>query len=604
MFTTRPELEGTFGAVASTHWIASQAAMRILEIGGNAFDAACAGAFVLQVAEPHLNGPAGDVSIILFDAGARRSEVLCGQGPVPAAATSAAFKELGLDLVPGTGLLAAVVPGAFDAWLLLLRDRGSLPLDTVMETAIGYAENGVPVLARMSETVAAARSIFERYWPTSRALYLQNAGPPQPGSLFANTRLAATWKRLVDEAADARGSREARIDAARRAWSHGFVAEAIDRFCREQSLMDVSGRAHGAFLRGQDMAGWSARFETPVVYDYAGHRIAKCGPWSQGPVMLQALALLSGYDMAAVPPDHPEFVHRVVEAMKLAFADREAHYGDPDFTDVPLAKLLSPDYNSTRRALIGEQASPDWRPGTIGGGGGEFDYAAACARHRDAGLLAAYGGGEPTMPDFEGERYLKAAVGDTSHIDVVDRQGNMISATPSGGWLQSSPAIAELGFPLGTRAQMTWLEPGSPSSLRPGARPRTTLTPTLVLRDDESAYIACGTPGGDQQDQWQLIFLLRHFHHGLGLQAAIDAPAFHSEHAPSSFFPRQACPAKLVLEGRYGADARAALKRRGHDVHVGGDWSEGRLSAVCNHGAGRFGAAANPRGMQGYAVCR
>ncbi|MBL4758367.1 MAG: gamma-glutamyltransferase family protein [Rhizobiales bacterium] len=602
MFTTRPELEGTFGAVASTHWIASQTAMRILELGGNAFDAACAGAFVLQVVEPHLNGPAGDVSIIMFDAATRKTRVVCGQGTVPAAANCNAFKSLGLDLIPGTGLLAAVVPGAFDAWLLLLRDHGTLPLETVLETAIGYAENGIPVLARMSETIAAAQTMFERHWPTSHKLYMPNGHPPAVGSLFTNVTLAATWKRLLDEASG--GSRESGIDAARKAWSQGFVADFIDRFCREQCLMDVSGTPHKAVLRGQDLANWSAHFEEPLSYDYAGHRIVKCGPWSQGPAMLQALALLSGYDMAALPPDHPEFVHIVVEAMKLAFADREAYYGDPDFTNVPMQELLSEEYNVERRRLIGEQASLEWRPGKIDAAVPVFDYEAACQRQREVGLLAAYGGGEPTMQDLPDERYLKTAVGDTSHIDVVDKHGNMVTATPSGGWLQSSPAIPELGFPLGTRAQMSWLDPDSPSSLQPGARPRTTLTPTMVLRDDDSGYIACGTPGGDQQDQWQLIFLLRHFHHGMGFQQAIDAPAFHTEHAPNSFYPRQAAPAKLVLEGRYDAQAQSYLKNKGHDVHVGGDWSEGRLSAVCNYADGKFGAAANPRGMQGYAVCR
>ncbi len=602
MFTTRPELEGTFGAVASTHWIASQTAMRILELGGNAFDAACAGAFVLQIAEPHLNGPAGDVSIILFDAATRKTRVVCGQGTVPAAANCNAFKSMGLDLVPGTGLLAAVVPGAFDAWMLLLRDHGTLPIATILETAIAYAENGIPVLARLSETIAAAQAMFERHWPTSHKLYMPDGRPPSAGSLFTNVALAATWKRLLDEAAG--GSRESGIDAARKAWSQGFVAEIIDKFCREQCLMDVTGTPHGAFLRGQDIADWSAHFEEPLSYDYAGHRIVKCGPWSQGPVMLQALALLSGYDMAALPPDHPEFVHIVVEAMKLAYADREAYYGDPNFTNVPIQKLLSEEYNAERRGLIGEQASRGWRPGKIDAAVPGFDYESACQRQREAGLLGAYGGGEPTMRDFPDERYLKTAVGDTSHIDVVDRHGNMITATPSGGWLQSSPAISELGFPLGTRAQMSWLDPDSPSALQPGARPRTTLTPTMVLRDDDSAYLACGTPGGDQQDQWQLIYLLRHFHHGMGLQQAIDAPSFHSEHWPNSFFPRQACPAKLVLEGRYDAQAQDYLKKKGHEVVVGGNWSEGRLSAVCNYGTGKVGAAANPRGMQGYAVCR
>ena len=606
MFTTRPEIIGTFGAVASTHWIASQVAMRTLEAGGNAFDAACAGAFTMQVVEPHLNGPAGDVAIMLHDAKARQTRVLCGQGPVPAAASREAFATLGLDLVPGTGLLAAVVPGAFDAWMLLLRDYGTMAPDAILAPAIGYAETGYPVLPRMALTIEAAQPMFERHWPTSAAVYLGDDGPPQAGKLFRNPHLAATYRRLADQAAaSGAGRREPAIEAARQAWTTGFVAEAIDQFCRREEAMDVSGQRHRALLRGDDLAAWSASYERPVTFDYAGHRIAKCGPWSQGPVLLQTLALLAGTDVDRLDPNGADFVHLSVEAMKLAYADREHYYGDPDGVDVPLETLLSPAYNDARRGEIGDRASLAWRPGDLGKRLDGFDYAAAAARKRDAGLLAAYGGGEPTVAAAPDETYLAVAVGDTSHIDVVDRDGNMVSATPSGGWLQSSPTIPELGFPLGTRAQMTWLDPADmPSSLVPGLRPRTTLTPTIVERDDGAGYIACGTPGGDQQDQWQLSFLLRHIHHGMGLQEAIEAPSFHAEHWPNSFYPRQASPGKVVIEGRYDGDVVRSLEARGHAVTVGGDWSEGRLSAVARGSDGTVRAAANPRGMNGYAVGR
>jgi len=601
-FTTRPEITGTFGAVSSTHWIASQVAMSVLERGGNAFDAACAGGFVLQVVEPHLNGPAGDVPIIFWSVRDGAARVLCGQGPLPKRATRAAFAELGLDLVPGTGLTAAVVPGAFDAWLCLLRDFGTWPLEEVLAPAIAYAESGVPVVPRMKATIEAARPMFVRDWPSSSALYLIDGEAPTVGTLFRNPVLARTWRRLLTEA---RGrSREARIDTVRSAWSQGFVADAIDRFCAWERAMDVSGRVHGAFLRGDDLAGWSATYEDPVTLDYADCRIAKCGPWSQGPALLQTFAILDGTEVSALPPESADFVHVVVEALKLAFADREIYYGDPANTDVPLAELLSGPYAARRRDLIGARASFDWRPGDIGRPIPAFDYAAASMRRRDEGLLAAYGGGEPTIGRGTEDSYLDAAVGDTCQIDVVDRDGNMVAATPSGGWLQSSPAIAELGFPLGTRGQMTWLADGLPTTLAPGVRPRTTLTPTLVLGDDGKAYLACGTPGGDQQDQWQAVFLLRHLHHGYGLQEAIDAPSFHTEHAPNSFYPRQASPGKVVIEGRFDLEVAGELEARGHHVHVGEDWSEGRLSAVARDRNGVVYAAANPRGMQGYAVGR
>lgn len=601
-FTTRPELKGSFGAVSSTHWLASQSAMAVLERGGNAFDAAFAGAMVLQVCEPHLNGPGGDCPILVHAAREGRTRVICGQGPLPGAATLEAYTRHGLDTVPGTGLLAAVVPGAFGAWTTLLRDYGTWSFAEAMDYAIGYAERGIPVLPQIAATVAAAQPMFQEFWPSSAAVFLDRGAVPAVGSLFRNPTLAETWRRLVGEAAGAAG-REAGIEAARAAWYHGFVAEAVDRFCRD-AYMDVSGEAHAGLLTGQDLADWTVPVEDPVEIEHRGFRVQKCGFWSQGPVLLQALRILEDVDLASLDPEGAAFVHWVAEAKKLAYADRETFYGDPDFVSVPGETLLSRDYAAARRALIDPgAASRDWRPGAIEGHGMAVDYAAACARRRDQGLLAGYGGGEPTVARFD-EPAPEAASGDTCHLDVADRDGNMISVTPSGGWLQSSPVIPELGFALGTRAQMLWLVEGAPNAPAPRKRPRTTLTPTMVLRDDGTPYLACGTPGGDQQDQWQLVFLLRHLHHGMNLQEAIDAPAFHSEHWPNSFYPRQASPGKLVVEERFADPVKDRLRALGHDLHVGEPWSEGRLAAAGRDADGQFKAAANPRGMQGYAVAR
>ncbi|MEU8748950.1 gamma-glutamyltransferase family protein [Streptomyces chartreusis] len=608
MFTTRPTLQGTFGMVSSTHWLASQSAMAVLERGGNAYDAAVAGAFVLHVVEPHLNGPAGEVPILLAPAGGE-VRVLCGQGPAPAGATVAHHRELGLELVPGTGPLAAAVPGAFDAWMLLLRDHGTLPPAEVLRYAIEYAEHGHAPVERVGETVETVRELFETEWPSSAEVYLPGGRAPRPGEPFRNPALAATWKRLLDEVAGA-GDRIAQIEAAREVWRSGFIAEALVRQAGRPT-MDTSGERHSGTLTAADLAGWSASYEAPATYDWNGWTVCKAGPWSQGPVLLQQLALL--------PPELPrygsaEYVHLLIEGCKLAMADREAWYGDA--AEVPLAELLSEEYNAARRELIGEKASHELRPGSPGGREPRL-----CAHARVAAAARpgsdVPGAGEPTVaksptspvpgePDVAADGGTR---GDTCHIDVVDRWGNMIAATPSGGWLQSNPVVPELGFPLGTRLQMTWLEEGLPNSLTPGRRPRTTLTPSIALRDGVPV-MAFGTPGGDQQDQWQLHFLLAvalrgQVRGGLDLQGAIDAPNWHNDSFPGSFYPRGMRPGSVTVESRTAPAVVEELRRRGHDVTVGDAWSEGRLCAVARDPeTGVLSAAANPRGMQGYAVGR
>jgi len=592
-FTTRPEIEGTFGVVASTHWIATAVGMATLEKGGNAFDAAVATAFTLQVVEPHLNGPGGDVPILVYDVKRGKPEVICGQGPAPAAATIAHYRGLGLDIVPGTGLLAACVPGMFDSWMLLLRDYGTMKLADVLTPAIFYAREGQPLVERASATIATVEDLFRDHWPTSAAVYLPGGNAPKPGVLFANQTLADTYTRVLREAESVGGDRVAQIESARKTWSQGFIAEAIDKFCRTQEVMDVSGERHRGVLTGADMARWQAHVEAPLTYDYGRYTVYKAGVWSQGPVLLQQLALLKGYHFDALDPTGPDFIHLQVEAAKLAFADREKFYGDPDFVKVPADLLLSDKYNDERRTLITNKASLDLRPGVIPGFGGEVQMRREDGPREAVGSL---GAGEPTVGRV-GE-----VVGDTVHFDIIDRPGNMVSSTPSGGWLQSSPVIPELGFCLGTRAQMFWLDESHPAALVPGKRPRTTLSPTMALRDGEP-YLAWGSPGGDQQDQWTTQFFLRHVHAKMNLQEAIDAPAWHSEHFPISFWPRTARPGVLVIESRVPEKTIKELRARGHVVEVGPAWSEGRLTAASRLGKRRR-AAANPRGMQGYAAGR
>ncbi|MEK9921447.1 MAG: gamma-glutamyltransferase family protein [Rhodospirillales bacterium] len=593
MFTTRPELHGVFGVVASTHWLASQHAMAVLEKGGNAFDAAVVGGFVLQVVEPHLNGPLGDMPAIIYPAKERRARIVCGQGPAPAKATIAKMKSFGLDVIPGSGLLAPCVPGATDAWLLMLRDYGTISLEEALQPAIELAGGGYPVVDHMTRTIDSVAALFRDEWITSAAIWLDHGAAPRPGRRWRNLAQANFYQSLI--AAGDKGDRETRIDGARSCLKTGFIAEEIDRFCETTEAMDVSGERHSGLLTGDDLARWSASFEEPLSLDFGPYTVVKPGAWSQGPVFLQQLALLDGMGLEDMDPLGADFIHTVTEAAKLAYADREAFYGDPNFVDVPIKTLLSSEYNAERRKLIDpELASLQLLPGMVEGFGNRIGEGRS---ERSFGP----GVGEPTMDKIDGQT-SGPVDGDTCHIDVIDKDGNMVSATPSGGWLQSSPAIPKLGVCLGTRAQMFWLEEGLPGSLAPGKRPRTTLSPSFALRDGEP-YMPFGTPGGDGQDQWTLIFFLRHILHGFNLQEAIDAPTFQSHHFPSSFFPRQAEPGRLVLEGRYPTRTLEELQRRGHLAETAGPWTQGRISACAKDGE-LLKAAANPRLMQGYAVGR
>ncbi|KAF0676074.1 gamma-glutamyltransferase family protein [Profundibacterium mesophilum] len=591
-FTTRPEIRGTFGTVTSTHWIASAVGMGILERGGNAFDAAVATGLVLQIVEPHLNGPAGDMPAIYRSAKTGQVEVLCAQGPAPAGATIEHYRAQGLELIPGTGLLATVIPGAFDGWMLMLRDHGTMELADVMAPAIAYARDGHPVLPRVAATMQGLVRYFQDEWPTSAAVWAPEGRAPEAHELFRNPDLAATYQRLAESGGD---TREARIDAARTEWAEGFVAEAVSAYLADAEVHDVSGGRNRAVLSREDMAGWRARSEPPVSAEYHGWTVHKTGPWGQGPVLLQALSILKNFDLAAMDPNGAEFTHTVIEAMKLAYADREAYYGDPDHSEIPLDRLLSDDYGRDRAALIGERASTEQRPGRIDG----FERLADAAIERAGRQFDINPDAPPQEPTMA---HLSEKRGDTVHLDVIDRWGNMVAATPSGGWLQSSPVIPGLGFPLNSRAQMFWLDEGLPTSLAPGRRPRTTLTPTLAEKDGRA--LVFGTPGGDQQDQWQLVWFLRFVHHGLDLQEGMDAPLFHSMHFQGSFYPRAVKPGEMMIEPSAGEETISALRARGHEVTVAEPWSVGRLTAALREPDGMLRAAATPRLMQAYAVGR
>ena len=593
--TTRPLLTGTFGMTASTHWIATATAQAVLERGGNAFDAVVAGGFVLHVVEPHLNGPGGDlVGIFATAEEPGRPVVLMGQGPAPAAATIEHFRAEGLDAVPGAGGLAAAVPGAVDAWLLLLRDHGTWELADVLAYAVDAARAGVPVLPAMAATIARAADLFTEHWPSSAALWMPGGLVPATGSLMPNPAYADVLDSLVHATCTVRDDgpvgRAARIDAARREWSSGHVAHAASAFLAS-AHRHATGTDHAGVITQDDFAAFEASYEDCATAEFRGVTVAKVGPWSSGPVLLEALRMLE-----PLPDDRLDIAteagaHTVIETLKLALADRDAYFGDGD---VPLAELLSDAVTAARRGEVGDSASHEFRPSAVASRR-PFRPPLRPAGPRPASVA---GVGEPTIDSARAHR------GDTCHIDVVDRWGNIVSVTPSGGWLQSSPAIPQLGFCLGTRLQMTWLDASSPSALRPGRRPRTTLSPTLVLRDG-AAVMVLGTPGGDQQDQWQLPMLLRMIVGGYTAQQAIDAPTLHTTALIDSFWPRTWDAAGVVVEDRLGDEVIDGLRRRGHDVTRAGAWQLGRLSAVgIDRATGMLWAAANPRGMQGYAAGR
>jgi len=599
-FTTRPEIVGNFGVVTSTHWIATAVGMSILEKGGNAFDAAVATGFTLQVVEPHLNGPGGEVPLILAPNN-KDPIVICGQGVAPELATLETFNNLNLNIVPGSGLLPAVVPGAFDAWMLLLLDYGTMSIREVLEPAIDIANRGFPLVPNIINTIKSVEELFRSEWISSAEIYLPEGSLPKPGDFFKNKKMAETYIRILNESELKSSDIKEQIQEARRIWSQGFIAEEIENYSKNNEIMDTTETRHRGLLRGNDLANWSATIEKPLSYDYKNFTVCKTGPWGQGPTFLQQLAILKHFDLDSLDELSPDFVHLVVEATKLAFADREAFYGDTNFNKVPIDILLSEKYNSERKNLISENASMEVRPGKISGFGGNV---LVRPKGSTPESFSKFDIGEPTVARFDEPHpnSLGETKGDTTHFDIIDRWGNMIAGTPSGGWLQSSPIIPKLGFCLSNRGQMFWLDKNSPACIGPKRRPRTTLSPSLALKDGEP-YMVFGTPGGDQQDQWSLHLFLRHVHFGLNLQEAIDAPGFSTAHFPNSFYPRETDVGHLALEARFPRETIEALMKKGHKVSVDTEWSLGRMTAASKNGE-ILKAAANPRFMQGYAIGR
>ncbi len=595
----RPELTGTFGAVSSTHWLATAAGMRALERGGNAFDAVTAAGFVLLVVEPHSNGLGGDLCAVVHTA-ACGPKVVCGQGPMPEAATIAHFDSLGLNAIPGSGLLPATVPGAFGAWLRLLAEFGTMPLSAVAGPAIDYACNGYPLLPEAAKAIAALAPLYRSEWTGSATAYLSGGSVPAPGAVVRNVQLGETLARLVREAESTPGTRDVQLERAHRAFYEGFVAEQIDAFVRTTEVLDATGTRHRGLLTGGDMAAWSPTVDEPALLESRGYVVAKPGLWSQGPVFLQQLALLDGGDVASLGLSTAAYIHTVTEAVKLAMADREAWYGDADTGVVTVEELLDSAYTSERRALIGDRAAAAPPAGTPGGRTSWLpEPKPQLERDHDSPWMEQLQSGIPNV-------VLRATVksGDTCTASAIDRWGNIAATVPSGGWLKSSPVIPGLGFALGTRGQAMWLERGHPNSLVPGRRPRTTLSPTVVLRDDGSAHLAFGTPGGDRQDQWTLQSYLAITEFGLDLQAGTEVTAFHNDEVPASFSPRAFRRGVVSVEATCEPEELDGLRARGHEVEVVPAWSAGKVCIVGAGAGGTVRAGAGPRGRQAHAACR
>ena len=576
----RPLVMGRRGVVSSGHYLATECGLHVLRSGGNAVDAAAATGFALALLQPHQNGAAGEVPMLVYEAATAKVHAVSGHGIAPKEATMAKYRELGVSVIPGDGWLAAVVPAIPGTWIRTLERFGTLRLAEVLEPALYYARNGFPMYDALSESIARAAPRFRSEWPSSAEVYLPGGGVPAPLSIFRNRAWADTFQRLVD-ADKRRRRRSAGFDAAYEVF-YGDIARTIVDFARSTPVRDATGREHTALLTTADFEAWSPTFEDPVTAAFADVQVHKCGPWTQGPVLLQALRLVERCGVRALGHNSSPYIHTVVECLKLALADRELHYADPVFARVPMDTLLSDEYTEARHRLVDpRRASRELVPGLAGG--------------RSIPAFAAR-----DIRDVE-EASRAAGKGDTTKLEVIDSAGNMVSATTSGGWHPTSPVIPGLGFCLGTRAQMFCLEETHPNRLEPHKRPRTTLTPSLATRGGRP-YLSFGSPGGDQQDQWALQFFLNVVVFGMSLQEAVEAPTFCTLHAPSSFYPREASPGSLHLESRIPESVQRELAALGHSVTRTDAWSGGNTLAASVDPGGALHAAASPRLDPAYAA--
>ena len=569
---TRPVIVGQRGVLTSGHYLATTAGFRIMEQGGNAFDAAAAMCIAVELLEPQSCGIGGEVPTLIYSAKERKTYAISGQGWSPKAFTIDWCRDNNIDLIPGDGFLPITVPAPVGTWAEILSRWGTMSYSQVLKPVIEIAENGWAVYEQLHQGIANNARKFSEKYPTSGEVYLPNGDVPRVGDIVNNPGYAEMLKIMcrAENAAKGKG-RIPGIEAARDAFYKGEIADRLLKFITSSPLEDASGRTHTALLSYDDMAEWHPTVEEPVTVNYRGLDVHKCSSWTQGPVFSQQLMMLEGYDLVSMGHNSTEYIHTLVEVAKLAFADREAYYGDPEFDTVPLVKLLSKEYAALRRDLIGTTASLDQRPGDMGGGIPTYTLEEVPENNRRS-----LGIGASEVVDLG---LGHGHVGDTTHLDAIDSEGNMVSATPSGGWISTSPVIPGLGFCMGTRGQMFYLNSERPNALEPRKRPRATLTPSMVTKDNEP-WMAFGTPGGDSQDQITLQYLLNYVEFGMTVQEAIDQPTFHSKHFPSSFYPRKAYPGQFDMEGRVSKEVVEELRQRGHDVNLIDPWSNGKVMGI------------------------
>jgi len=542
--TLRPEILGTHGIVAAGRHYSVSAGVRILQQGGNAVDAGVATVLAASVCEISHFGFGGEAPTMIYDAKTREVIVINGQGPAPRAAAPAMFAEKGF--VPGNGPLGATIPAMLDAMAIALETKGTMRLEQVMQPAIELAD-GFPMYGFLRNFLISERKATEQ-WEWSKKTYYPEGRIPEVGEIFRQPNLARTLRAIAgaDHAAFARThNRVEAIRAGRDAFYKGDIARRIAE----------ADKAAGGVFSYDDLAAYHGSVEKAVTTSFHGFDVYKAGPWDQGPVLLQTLNILEGIDLASFGANSADYIHHVHEAIKLAYADRNAYYGDPAFAKVPMAGLLSKEYAADRRKLIGPQASLEHRVGDPF----RFDRDVKAPARR-------------YTPHSQGEK-SGATAGDTTCVDVVDKDGNLFSATPSSGWMLSGAFVAgDTGVPLSNRMTVFDLDPLSPNVLVGGKRPRTTLTPTIVLKGGKP-FLAISTPGGDSQDQQILNVLLEMIVFGKDVQEAIEAPRVNSLHPFGSFDTHPSEPGVLEIEDRVPKAVRDALTARGHTLKVLGPYS-------------------------------
>lgn len=571
MNTTRPVITGQKCVVTTGHYLATSAGLKMVAKGGNAIDAGVAAGFALAVLKPHENSLGGECPILVYSPIENKVVAISGQGLAPQKATIAWFAEHNIDTIPGDGALPATVPGLFGAYGTALQKYGKLSLADVLQPAIELAEKGFPVYAALRNCILANEKRFREEWQSSADVFLPDGNVPEINQVLLQPALAKTFRTLLEvetKEKAAQCGREETIQAAMDCFYGGEITRVLLEYAQNTPVKDASGQSHTTLLTMEDFASYQTKVEAPVSVDYKNYTVYKCGPWTQGPVFLQQLKLLEGFNLKEMQHNSAQYIHTLVECAKLAFSDRERYYGDPEFSKIPMDMLLSEQHALERRNTIDPRkanTSFEWEK---------------CVNSGD-----------------------KTYTGDTTHLDVIDAEGWMISATPSGGWIPSSPVIPLLGFPLGTRAQVFNLKECHPNCLVPGKRPRTTLTPSIAFHAGKP-WMAFGTQGGDMQDQWTLQFFLNVLEFGMNLQEAIDAASFHTCHFPCSFYPHQVEDRTIFIEDGIGRDTLMSLQTMGHKIHLLSSGNNGQVcAATYNLCTGMLESAASAKyDAQAYAT--